>query len=438
MDAAVTAHRPLKTAEIIAVGTELLVLPRLDTNSLTIADGLRELGITVNAKAVVGDRVDDVALLLGQALARADLVLTTGGLGPTDDDVTRDAVARVLDRPLHEDPVIVERLRARFASRGMRMPEINRRQAMVVEGAVVLENANGTAPGQWIEHGGQVVVLLPGPPREVGPIFRTLLDTRLALRAPASRILKRSILLCGLSESHAEELLQPCYARWREGTVPIDATILASSGQIELHLFVRGASADAPAVLAGALADVEGAMGRHVVSVDGRSMEQVVGDGLLSLGWRIAVAESCTGGLVTSRLTDVPGSSAYLERGIVAYSNAAKTAVLGVPETLIAAHGAVSEPVAAAMAEGARRTAGTEVGVGVTGIAGPSGGTEAKPVGTVCMAVAAAEMRVRTVRFLGSRDQVKLFASLSVLDFIRRTLAEARPDVAARSGGGQV
>jgi nicotinamide-nucleotide amidase len=424
----------LATAEIVAVGSELLVPPRLDTNSLTVTDGLAMLGIRVGAKHIVGDRVDALARVIADALTRADLVVLTGGLGPTDDDVTRDAVARVVGRPLVEQAAIVARLEARFAARGIPMPAINRRQAQVVEGGVVLDNSNGTAPGQWVEHGAQVLILLPGPPRELKPMLEGLLDGRLAARAPATRVHTRTVLVAGLGESHAEERLQPLYQAWATRAVPIEATILASAGQLELQLYARADAAPAAAALEIAVGEVAGVLGPHVISTDGRSIEAVVGAALEARGWKIAVAESCTGGLVTSRLTDVPGSSAWVERAVVAYSNAAKVALLGVSEADLAAHGAVSEVVALQMAEGVRRLAGVEVGVGITGIAGPTGGSEAKPVGTVCLAVVCpgAAPAVKTNRYPGERTYVKTLASLGAIDLVRRTVAGtgATPDAA--------
>jgi nicotinamide-nucleotide amidase len=426
----------LSTAEIVAVGSELLVPPRLDTNSLTVTTGLAALGIRVGAKHIVGDRVESLAAVVGDALRRADLVVLTGGLGPTDDDVTRDAVAQVVGRPLVEHAAIVAKLEARFAARGIPMPAINRRQALVVEGATVLDNAFGTAPGQWVEHGAQVLVLLPGPPRELGPMLEALLQGRLAARAPVTRVHSRTVLVAGLGESHAEERLQPLYRAWSSRAVPIEATILASGGQLELQLFARGDAEPVGACLAEGVAEVAAALGVHVISTDGRAIEAVVGDALVARGWRIAVAESCTGGLVTSRLTDVPGSSAWVERAIVAYSNAAKVALLGVSDADLAAHGAVSETVAVAMAEGARRLAGVEVGVGITGIAGPTGGSEAKPVGTVCLAVVrpGAAPMVRTNRYPGERTYVKTFASLGAIDLVRRALADDAASAASATG----
>jgi nicotinamide-nucleotide amidase len=244
------------------------------------------------------------------------------------------------------------------------------------------------------------------------------------------RLLTRTVFVTGMTESHAEEALLPSYERWRAGALPIDATILATPGQIELHLTVRAPAERGTALLAEAVADVERALGERVFTTSGQRLEEVVGALLVERGWRIALAESCTGGLAASRLTDVPGSSTYDELGVVAYSNAAKSSLLGVPEALIAEHGAVSEPVAAAMAEGVRARAGVEIAVGITGIAGPSGGSDAKPVGTVSIAISVAgrETRARTFRFPGGRAQVKFFASQSALDIVRRILLSSRAD----------
>lgn len=417
--------RPIASAEIIAVGTEMLGADKTDSNSLFITARLNELGVAVRAKAVVGDDFGDLTALLAQALGRVDLVVLTGGLGPTDDDLTRQAVAHVAGRPLVEDPRIVELIRARFERRAMRMPDINRRQALVIEGATTLDNGVGTAPGMWIESDHKVIVLLPGPPREMRPMFEAVVAGPLAARAGAERMVRRTVRLVGRTESHAEERLKPLYARWAAGQPPIAVTILAARGKIELQLTARALDeAGAVAVLERAVADVTAAFGEDVCSTDGRELEQVVGDLLRARGLRLALAESCTGGLVTSRLTDVPGSSDYVERAVVAYSNRAKVEMLGVPQELITAHGAVSEAVAAAMAEGVRRASGADIGVGVTGIAGPGGGSDAKPVGTVAIAVAGPgdSVRARTVMFPGTRYHVKMFSATAAIDMVRRAL----------------
>ncbi|MDE3156708.1 MAG: competence/damage-inducible protein A [Acidobacteriota bacterium] len=415
-------------ARIIAVGSELLTPLRMDTNSLAITERLNAIGIDVRAKAVVGDDLADLAAAIREALAHADLVVMTGGLGPTADDLTREAVRDVLGLPLVEDETIVERIRARFARRGWQMPEINRRQALVPQGAVVLPNANGTAPGLWIERGAGGLLLLPGPPRELLPILDTLIAERLEPRAGGRRVYRRVIKITGRAESHVDQLAQPVYGPWLAWDPPIATTILAALGQIELHLRLQSDDpARAAATLDGAVGALEAVLGDAVFSDDGRTLEQVVGDRLRAERLWIATAESCTGGLMASRLTDVAGSSDYVERGVVCYSNRAKTELLGVPGTLIDEHGAVSEPVAQAMARGIRDRAGVDIGVGITGIAGPGGGTEAKPVGTVAVAAVLREREmVKTFRFIGAREQVKYQAAQAGLDMVRRLLEPPR------------
>jgi competence/damage-inducible protein CinA-like protein len=417
-------------AEIIAVGSELLTPDRTDTNSLFITARLNEIGIEVRMKTIVGDDRTALRALVTEALGRSDLIITTGGLGPTDDDVTRDAVAETLRLGLELDEGILGRIRARFAARGARMPEINARQAQVPHGAVALENPNGTAPGLWIEREGRVLLLLPGPPREMQGMFEAVVRDRLQPLAGSRRVYRRVLRVTGRTESHTDEVVGPAYARWLEMPVPVSATILAALGQIELHLSTVAADRDAgDAALDVAVADAGTLLGRDLFSTDGRTLEQVVGDLLRAAKLRIAVAESCTGGLLASRLTDVPGSSDYVERGIVAYSNVAKSEWLDVPSALIAEHGAVSEPVAAAMARGIRDRARVDIGVGVTGIAGPGGGSDRKPVGTVVIAVARTaapgdDGRVQTYRFPGNRMLVKTQASQMALDMVRRWLLE--------------
>jgi nicotinamide-nucleotide amidase len=414
--------------EIIAVGSELLTPTRLDTNSLYLTERLNDIGIDVRAKAVVGDETSDLSAVLKSALGRADLIVLTGGLGPTSDDLTRETVSGVLGRPLAEDARIVAALERRFAARGLRMPSINRKQALVPAGARVLENPNGTAPGLWIDHAGQVVLLLPGPPRELRPIVETFVLPALAARTGGARLHRRVLRIALRPESLVEEATQPVYSAWTRESPPIITTILAAPGQVELHLsVVTDDERLGPARLDAAAAELERALDGDVFSTDGRSLEEVVGELLRECGATIALAESCTGGLVTSRLTDVPGSSDYVERAVVAYSNRSKVETLGVSASLIVAHGAVSEPVAAAMAEGVRARAGTTVGVGITGIAGPSGGSTEKPVGTVAIAVSHGnDTIVRSFRFPGSRDMVKSQAAQAALDLVRRRLLADR------------
>jgi nicotinamide-nucleotide amidase len=417
----------LRRAAIVAVGSELLTPSKLDTNSLYITEQLNRLGVEVVVKLVVGDVREELAEAVRSLLARVDVLILSGGLGPTDDDVTREAVSAALGRPLAEDDAITTRLRERFKARGftMPMPETNRRQAMVPAGAVVIENRNGSAPGLWIDHEGKIVLLLPGPPRELRPMLAELVDGPLRVSASGEPLVRRVVRITGRIESDVDQLLQPVYGEWAAASPPIAATILASPGAIELHLSAHAASQDlVDRALEAAVQRVVNTIGADVYSTDGRKLEQVVGDLLVAKGMRVAAAESCTGGLITSRLTDVSGSSRYVDQSIVTYSNEAKTELLGVPTELLNAHGAVSEPVALAMAEGIRTRARADVGIGVTGIAGPTGGTVEKPVGTVVVsAVTANERRCRTFRFFGDRELVKFQASQAALDMVRRLLS---------------
>jgi len=415
------------TAEVIAVGSEMLGSTRTDTNSLYVAERLSDIGIDLHEKIIVGDEREDLAAVFREALGRVDVIVLTGGLGPTDDDLTREVVAEVLDRPMSIDESIVEKIRARFARRGLTMPDVNRRQAQVPRGAMVLDNPNGTAPGLFIEHQGargrQAILLLPGPPREMKPMLDRVCSGPLAAVAGGERTYRTSLYLTGRGESHVEQKVQPIYSRWRDRMPPISTTILAALGQIELHLSVRDTDdARARATLASARDELLTVIAEDVYSDDGRTMEEVVGDLLKARGYTIAAAESCTGGLLSSRLTDVPGSSAYVLGGIVAYANDEKTSLLGVSADLIAAHGAVSEPVAVAMAEGIRDRTGADVAVGVTGIAGPGGGSPEKPVGTVVIAVLVPGQPgyVRTYQFIGGRTMVKFQATQAAMDRVRR------------------
>jgi competence/damage-inducible protein CinA-like protein len=419
----------MRSAEVIAVGSELLGSTRTDTNSLFLSERLSALGIDLRIKSVVGDERGDLATVLRQALERSDMVVLTGGLGPTDDDLTRDVVAEVMELPMSEDAAIVEKIRARFERRGLTMPEVNRRQAMVPRGAIVLDNPNGTAPGLFIDQRWQgrrrIVILLPGPPRELQPMFDGVCAGPLRERAGKERTYRTSLFITGRGESHVEQKAQPVYSRWRDMTPPIATTILAAMGQIELHLSVRDDDdARAKAALARAKQELLAVVGDDVYSTDGRVMEEILGDLLKERGYTIAAAESCTGGLFTSRLTDVPGSSTYVRASVVAYAYEDKTALLGVAAEMLNAHGAVSEPVAVAMAEGIRERTGADVTIGITGIAGPGGGTPDKPVGTVVIAaiVPGQPAYVRTYTFLGGRAMVKFQATQAAMDRVRRML----------------
>jgi nicotinamide-nucleotide amidase len=412
---------------ILAVGSEMLTPFRVDTNSLHITERLNAIGYDVRLKAVVADHVDELARVLEGALSWADLIVVTGGLGPTEDDVTRDAVARVFEAPLAIDERIVARIQERFARRGMQMADNNRRQAMVPRGAEVIENANGTAPGLWLSRGRTSIALLPGPPREMKPMLDAIIRDRLAPARGTAGLFRRTLKITGRPESEVDAVASPIYSKWTAAAVPIDTTILAALGQIELHLTARAPSREAAsAALEAAVGELRGVLGLSVYGTDDRPLEAVVGDMLRERKLTIAVAESCSGGLLASRLTDVPGSSDYVERGIVCYSNRAKTDLADVPAQLIADHGAVSEAVAHAMAEGIRTRAGTDVGIGVTGIAGPGGGSVEKPVGTVAIAVVTpGSERVRTFQFVGGRDMVKFQSAQAAMNMLRLMLLDA-------------
>jgi nicotinamide-nucleotide amidase len=419
----------LRTAEIIAVGSELLTPFRLDTNSLYLTRELNDLGIDVRSKSIVGDNPAQLSHHVRSAIGRADLVVTTGGLGPTSDDVTRETVADVLGLPLIEDPSIFETIRSRFERRGIRMPDSNRRQALVPVGGRVLPNPNGTAPGLWLEAGGRVVLLLPGPPREMQPMFEQSVRADLAARASGRRVRRRVIRVAGRAESHVEEIAQPIYAPLASAAVPVETTILAAPGLIELHLSARGEDIPAlDAALDRGVSALASALAPAVVSVDGLSLEEVVGGLLQARGWRLAVAESCTGGLIGGRLTDVAGSSAWFAGGVVAYANDIKTSLLGVPEAWLAEHGAVSEPVGRAMAEGARARLSADVAIAVTGIAGPTGGTPAKPIGTVVIALALPTgTSARTLQLIGDRPMIRQHSVIAALEWVRRALVGDGP-----------
>ena len=415
------------SAAILAVGSELLTPHKTDTNSLYVTEVLNDLGIAVAFKAIVGDSRAELTAHVAYALSRHPILILTGGLGPTDDDLTREVVAAHLGLPLEEDPAILDALERRFAARGWKMPAVNRRQAMVPHGATVLDNPHGSAPGLWIKRGDRTIALLPGPPREMKPMMDGEVRRRLSAMAGKMRLHRRLLRVSGKGESLVEEIVQPIYSRYLEQTPRIETTILAGLGNVELHLVSQSDNAAlASQRLNDAVSELSGALGEDLVSTDGRVLEAVVGDLLRARKWWVAFAESCTGGLATSRMTDVPGSSDYIERSIVAYSNRAKMELLDVPEDLIAQHGAVSEPVAAAMAAGIRKRAGVNIGVGITGIAGPGGGTEQKPVGTVCIAVDGGESKVRTFRFPGGREMVKAMSANWAIDMLRRYLIKSQ------------
>ncbi len=405
-------------AEIIAVGSELLTPDRMDTNSLFLTQELNRLGVEVVRKVVVGDERGQIRDAFREALNRVELVISIGGLGPTEDDVTRETLAELLGRRLERNDAVLRGIEARFRKFGRAMPEVNIRQAMVPEGATILENPRGTAPGLWLEAGGHIVVLLPGPPQELKPMFTAQVAARLERHVGGKRLYARELRVAMMPESDVEQRVAPIYAKYTD----VQTTILAAPGEIQLHL--RAWSGDAAA--AGKMLDelverVAFALGESVFTTKGESLEEVVARNLSLNQATIAVAESCTGGLLAERLTSIAGSSAYFLGGVVSYSNELKTAWVDVPAEIIKAQGAVSAEVARALAEGIRKRSGSTLGLGVTGIAGPGGGSPEKPVGTVYIALANETLsKERMFLFPGDRDRIRWQASQAALDMVRR------------------
>ncbi|MGH7247402.1 MAG: CinA family nicotinamide mononucleotide deamidase-related protein, partial [Pseudomonadota bacterium] len=340
------------------------------------------------------------------------------GLGPTEDDVNRPVAADVLGRPLREVEEIGRRIEERYARLGRAMPENNLRQALVPEGAEWMENKKGTAPGLWVEHDGVVLILLPGPPSELEPMFEAECLPRLARLSTGRKLRSRVYKVTGLPESEVDERIAPTYTAYSN---PV-TTILAAPGAVEIHLRSSAPTEEEADALLAELGDkIEVALGDHVYSTRGESLEEVVGLYLVMKQRTVATAESCTGGLLGERLTRVPGSSSFFLGGAICYSNNMKTKLAGVPAALIETHGAVSKPVAQAMAEGIRARAGASYGIGVTGVAGPGGGTPEKPVGLVFIAVADEHStQVREFRFPGDRERIRLWATQASLELIRR------------------
>jgi len=405
-------------AEIIAIGSELLTPYRLDTNSLWLTDELNKIGIRVIHKAVVGDSRDEMRSSFRHALDRADLVVASGGLGPTDDDRTRETVAELLDRKMHMDEAIVREIQERFRRFARTMPEINKRQAMVPEGATVLPNPRGTAPALWLEADGHIIVLLPGVPHELKSIFETEVRPRLVKISGDERLFTRDLRTTGLGESDVETRVRPLYQLYPD----TETTILAAPSGTQLH--PRTWSRD-PAKAEKLLDEITDrmalALGEHLYSTHGEALEEVVARVLTENRATVAVAESCTGGMLAERLTKIPGSSSYFLGGVICYSNELKASLVGVPQSLIEAKGAVSSEVALALADGIRKRTGATLGVGVTGVAGPAGGTPEKPVGLVHIGLADEHgPRERAYRFPGDRERIRQFASQSALDAVRR------------------
>lgn len=410
-------------AEIIAVGSELLTPYRLDTNSLFLTAELNRIGFPVRQKHIVGDSGEDLRQVFRSALERVEVVVSSGGLGPTADDLTREVVADLLGRKLKLNDSILRGIQERFRSFGRTMPEVNARQAMVPEGAEPLENTRGTAPGLWIEQDGRVVVLLPGPSSELQAMFVREVKPRLARRGGNLRLYTRDLRIAGLPESEVDQRIAPICGRF-PGT---ETTILGSPGEVQLHPRVWSEDERAALKLLDEIVQqFRVVLAENLFSTSGEELEAVVASQLHQHRATIAVAESCTGGMLASRLTNVPGSSSYFRGGVVSYSNDLKSAWVDVPKELLDAKGAVSAEVALAMAHGIRQRTNSTLGVGITGIAGPGGGTAEKPVGLVHIAVVNENSsKERAFRFPGDRDRIRHQATQAALDTIRRHLFAA-------------
>jgi nicotinamide-nucleotide amidase len=411
-------------AEIIAVGSELLTPHRMDTNSLYLTEQLNLLGVEVIFKSIVGDNLRQLVAAVQHALFRSEIVIFSGGLGPTEDDLTREAVAEALGLRILRDPEILRSIEDRFASRGWKMAANNAKQADVLEGAIALANPNGTAPGQWLsgqfEGREHIIVLLPGPPFELKALFESEVRERLRAKVPPAFLAIRTLKVAMLGESHVDARVAPIYKRYAD----VETTILAGAGEIELHFKSRAATQDAAQRRVDEVAGlVEDELDDAVYSRNGESLEQIVGYWLQMRNATLSVAESCTGGLLAERITSVSGSSRYFLGGAVVYSNNLKTEFAGVPAEMIDRHGAVSREVAAALAEGIRYRCESTLGVGVTGVAGPTGGTPDKPVGLVFHAVASdSGTEVVQRNFPGDRKRIRRFASTMALDMVRKKL----------------
>ena len=408
------------TAEIIAVGSELLTPEKTDTNSLWLTAKLNEIGVEVMLKTIVGDDEARLEETFRDALKRSDIVISTGGLGPTEDDVTRQVSARAAGRALIYHDEIEAHLRERFKRWGREMPEINKRQAYVIDGADVLPNPNGSAVGMMLEEEGKFLVVLPGPPKENQPMFDDYVFGRLREAAGEVFVKRRLMRVSGIGESALDEAISPIYTAYKN----VQTSILFNKTEVEIHLAARAdTDKEAEATLNELAGRIVEKIGVSLFAKNGETMEEVVGDLLKSRGETIAVAESCTGGLILMRLTETPGSSAYVMEGTITYSNESKTRLLGVPAETIEEFGAVSAETAEAMAKGMRERAGSTYAISVTGIAGPDGGSDDKPVGTVFIGFADAD-RVKSIKFLlpGDRYLIRWRSSQAALDYLRRQI----------------
>lgn len=411
------------SAEIIAIGSELLTPERTDTNSLWLTEKLNAIGVEVMLKTIVGDDALRLEEVIRDSMKRSHIVITTGGLGPTEDDITRQIAAKAVgcDLVYHEE--LEAELRERFKRWGREMPEINKRQAYVIDGAKVLPNPNGSAVGMMFEAGDRLLAVFPGPPREMRPMFENFIRPAIAAKAGGVIVCRRVMRVSGMGESAVDEIVSPIYKSYPE----VLTSILFSRVEIEIHISTKTTDADeGNEILAEVVEGMQAALGKAMFATNGETMEAVVGWLLKDRGETVSVAESCTGGLIAMRLTELSGSSAYFIDGAVTYSNESKVRDLGVAEALILDHGAVSAEVAEAMAEGVRRRSQTDHSISVTGIAGPEGGSQEKPVGTVFVGYSSIHgTRSMKFTFPGDRELIRWRSSQAALDCLRRRLLAA-------------
>lgn len=410
--------------EIMAVGSELLTPHFQDTNSLYLTQRLNDLAMEVSFKTIVGDDWNDLTQRIHEALSHADIIITMGGLGPTRDDRTREAFASVLERKIIFKKDLLKKIEERFKKRGLSMPSVNKRQAYIIDGAQVLENRNGTAPGLWLDIEEKTIVLLPGPPHELKPMFESSVWPRLQ-KMRTDFVARRVLKIAGLTESKIESLIFDAYPK----VAHLNLATLAYPGQIEIHLtgYSRVSQDHAEKRVQNLEKTILQRLGDHVFSTSGEELEEVIGK-LLHLNKKtLAVAESCTGGLLGHRITNIPGSSEYFKQGVVAYSNEAKINLLGISSDLIEEHGAVSSQIAQAMASGIKEKTQASYGLAITGIAGPSGGTPDKPAGLVFAALAWNKgSEVSKNLFLGNREAIKFQSSQKAMDMLRRHLLKGK------------
>ena len=408
-------------AEIIAVGSEMLTPERLDTNSLYLTRELNDLGVEVVMKCVIGDDRDRLADAIRRSLSRSEIVIVSGGLGPTEDDVTREALAQALDRKLEFHASIAEGIEQRFINAKRKMAEVNKRQAFVIEGGTVLPNDRGTAPGQWVEDSGSIAMLLPGPPHELKAMFERQCLPRLRRVVPEQCICTVFLRCAGMSESDLDTLIAPVYKKYDNPAT----TILAANGDLQIHLRARCTSVlEADSLLAEVAGPIELLLGDRIYSRNGNPLEVVVGEMLRKNHATVSVAESCTGGMLGERFTSVAGSSDYFRGGFITYTDEMKVELLGVSPEILEWHGAVSQETAEAMALGARRRTNSTYAIAVTGEAGPDSSSERAPVGLVYVTIAdAAGVQTAQRQWLGDRQRIRVFTCQLALDLLRRRMA---------------